>query len=150
MQGGHERRWLAGEQRKRIVIEVKVQDIEIRGTPAHLFQHCHMQGARILDRTVEPQRSWPYRGKFRGGAGVTAGEKRDLVIKGHEFLSQPMDYPLGAAVKLRRDGLGQRCDLRNAHETVLLAAWGVDRKLTRGRGVGFRLETRRRLLRLKI
>jgi hypothetical protein len=65
VQGCHERRRLPGQQRKRVVIEVAMQNVEITGAPADALQHRHVQRVRIAHRAVEAQRARPYGIKLR-------------------------------------------------------------------------------------
>src|SRR5215831_10702420 len=55
MQRTDERCRLAGKQGKRIVIEVKVQQVEIVSPLADLLEHGDVQRIRIADRTVQTQ-----------------------------------------------------------------------------------------------
>ncbi len=61
MQRRDERRRLPREQREWIVIEVKVQKIEVIRLAPHLLQHRHVQRVRIADGAVQSQRSRPAR-----------------------------------------------------------------------------------------
>ena len=70
MQGGQERRRLPVEQREWIVVEMKVQKIElfIVAFLPHALQHHHMQCIGIPHRAVEAQRFRPRCVEFRRGA----------------------------------------------------------------------------------
>ena len=46
-----------------------------------------------------------------GNDGVTAGERRDLVAASVELGDEPMDDPLGAAIRAGRDTLERWGDL---------------------------------------
>jgi hypothetical protein len=50
---------------------------------------------------------------------VTAREQRHLVPEFDQLVDQPGDDPLSAAIELRRDAFGQRCDLGDAHRDDL-------------------------------
>src|SRR5579884_3503918 len=52
VQSGHERRCLPREQRKRIVIEVKVKEVELGRAPIDALQHHHVPRALRLDGAV--------------------------------------------------------------------------------------------------
>ena len=88
VQRRQERRRLPVEQREWIVIEMKVQKIElfIIAFLPHTLQHHHMQCVGIPNRTVETQRFWPRRIEFRRGAGIAAGKQGDIMSQCHEFL----------------------------------------------------------------
>ena len=76
----------------------------------------------IGSRTVPSRRS--ARGHIASsladGARIAAGEQRDIVAESHQLLGEPGNDALGAAVQFRWDGLGQRCNLRDTHESRLL------------------------------
>src|SRR6266446_8937087 len=55
MERGDEWRRLTGKQRERIVIEMKVQHIEIMSPLANSLEHGHMQRIRVADRAVQTQ-----------------------------------------------------------------------------------------------
>jgi len=114
-------RALSRKQRERIIIEMKVEKIEVVGAAAHVFKHRHVQRVRIADRAVEPQRARPECFKFCGSAGVAACKQRDLVTERHQFFCQPVNDAFGASVKLRRNRLGERRNLSNVHQ------WAPDR-----------------------
>jgi hypothetical protein len=120
MQGRHERRGLPAKQRERVVVEMEMQEVEVGRLPADLLQHHHMQGTRVANGPIEPQRSGPYRPELGGRDGIAAGEQRDIVPERDQLLGQPGDYPFRSAIELGRNGLGQRGDLRDAHGSTLL------------------------------
>src|SRR5947209_18743503 len=116
VQRGDEWGRLAREQREWIVIEMKVQKIELVGAPPHVLQHVQVQRERVADRAVEAQRARREWLKLGRRARIAAGEQRDLVPERDEFLDEPVNDPFGSAVKPGRNGLRQRGNLRNVHE----------------------------------
>ena len=119
VQRGHERRRLAREQRERIIVEMKMQDVEIARALIDALQHHHVQRVGIAHRAVEPQRPRPHRFELRRGLRIAAGEQRDLVAERDQFLGEPRHDPFGSTIKLRRHRLRQRGDLRNMHRIDL-------------------------------
>ena len=117
MQGGQKRSWLPVEQRERVVVEMEVQKVEflIVAFLSYAFQHHHMQRVGIANGSVEAQRLWPCRVKFRRGLGIAAGEQRDIISKRYQFLGQPVYHPFGATIQFGGNSLRQRGNLRNAH-----------------------------------
>src|SRR4051812_848274 len=111
VQGGEERRRLAREQRERIVVEVKMQEVEFAGLAADLLEHRDMQRVGIADRTVEAQRARPVGLQFRRGLRVSAGKQRDVVTERDELFDEPVYDAFGSAVELGRNRLGQGSDL---------------------------------------
>ena len=59
VQRGNERRRLAGKHREWIVIEVKMQKVELARTLPDALQHQHVQCIGITDRAVEAERAGP-------------------------------------------------------------------------------------------
>jgi len=55
MEGGDKWRRLTGKQGERIVIEMKVQHIEIMSPLANSLEHGHMQRIGVADRAIETQ-----------------------------------------------------------------------------------------------
>src|SRR4030081_2737763 len=96
MQGGQKRCRLPREQRKRIIVEVKMQKVElfIVAFLSYAFQHHHMQGIGIPNRSVEAKGLGPCSFKSRRGLGITAGEQRDVVSQRYQFLGQPVYHSL--------------------------------------------------------
>src|SRR5215470_1701468 len=117
MQSGHERDRLAGKQRKRIIVQMEMKEIEFVRSPPHPLQHQHMQCVGISHRSVQAQRPRPRRLKPCRGARVRAGVQCDIMSEGNEFLGQPINDPLSSAIQLRRDGFGQRRNLSDLHLT---------------------------------
>ena len=120
VQRRHERRRLPGEQRERIIVEVEVQEVEIGGAPVDALQHHHVQRVGVAHRAVEPQRPRPRRFELRRRHRIAAGEQRHVVTERDQFLGQPGYHPLGAAIELGRDSLGQRRNLCDVHRTDLV------------------------------
>ena len=117
VQGGQKRGRLPGEQRERIVVEMKVQEVElfIVAFLQYALQHHHVQRVGIAHRSVKAQRLRPSRVQLCGGLGIAAGKQGDVVPQCHEFLGQPVYHPLGSAIKPGRNRLRQWSNLRDAH-----------------------------------
>src|ERR1035437_347703 len=120
VQGGQKRGRLAREQREPIVVEVKMQKVElfIVAFLSYALQHHYMQRVGIADRSVEAQGFRPCRVELRRGLRITTGEQRDVVSQRYQFLGQPVYHPLGSAIKLGGNSLRQRGNLRDAHLSV--------------------------------
>ena len=61
VQGSEKRRRLAREQREWVIVEVKVQDVELLRPSANALQHGHVQRVGVAHRAVEAQRLRPHR-----------------------------------------------------------------------------------------
>ena len=119
VQRGHERRRLAREQRERIIVEMKMQDVEIARALIDALQHHHVQPIGIAHRAVEPQRPRPRRFELGRGLRIARGKQRDLVAERDQFLGQPRHDPFGSTIELGRYRLRQRGDLRDMHRIDL-------------------------------
>lgn len=117
MHRSDERGGLPREHREGQIVEMEVQDIETAREPAHALEHGDVQRHRIAHRVVETQRTRPCRFELCRGARVAAGEQRHVMAEGHKLFREPGNDALGASVQFRWDGLGQRCNLRDSHET---------------------------------
>ena len=115
VQSGGEWRRLPGKQGERIIVEMKMQKIELAGTLIDALEHQHVQRVGIADRTIEPQCTRPYGFEPRRGDGIPAGEERYFVAECDQFLREPRHDALGSPIKLGRDRLRQGCDLGNMH-----------------------------------
>src|ERR1700689_53263 len=60
VQGGGKWRRLPGKQGERIIVEMKMQKIELARALIDALEHQHVQPVGIADRTVEPQCTRPY------------------------------------------------------------------------------------------
>ena len=74
MQRGDEWSRLAGKYREGIIIEMKVQQVELFRTAPHAFEHGHVQRIWIPHGAVEAQRARPTRLQLGRGLRVAAGE----------------------------------------------------------------------------
>src|SRR5215831_12129032 len=70
---------------------------------------CNAFGSR-----TEPSR-------IGGGLRIAAREQDDVMSERDELVGQPRNDTLGAAIELRRNGLGQRGYLRDVHGTILFS-----------------------------
>src|SRR5262245_15077796 len=139
MERGHEGRCPPRKQRKRVVVEMKVQEVEIRRSPTNLLEHREMQGIRVAHIAVQSQRARPAWHELCRCVRVTAGEQRDVVTERDELLSEPGDDPFGTTIELGRDSLGQWSNLRNSHSHDLSLSVSVYK--ARPRGIGDALQT---------
>src|SRR5262249_41212582 len=106
---------LTGKQGKRIVIEMKVQQIEIMSPLANSLEHGDMQRIRVADRAVKTQCLRPTCLQVGRGLRIAAREQNNVMSECNQFVGQPRNNALGASIKLRRDGLSQRGYLRDLH-----------------------------------
>src|SRR5215471_11468325 len=105
---------LTGKQGKRIVVEMKVQQIEIMRPLENSLQHGDMQRIRVADRAVKTQCLRPTCLQVGRGSRIAAREQDNVMSERNQFVGQPRNNALGASIKLRRNGLSQRgylCDL---------------------------------------
>src|SRR6185437_2526840 len=61
VQSRNEWRRLPREQRERVVVEVKVQDVEVQRASTDKFEHRSVKRKRIADRPIVPQCARPDR-----------------------------------------------------------------------------------------
>src|SRR5215470_14459903 len=115
MERGDEWCRLTGKQGKRIVIEMKVQQIEIVSPLANSLEHGDMQRIRVADRGVKTQCLRPTCLQVGRGLRIAAREQNNVMSECNQFVGQPRNNALGASIKLRRDGLSQRGYLRDLH-----------------------------------
>src|SRR5579863_8409420 len=97
MKRGDEWRRLSGEQRKRKIIQVEMQNVEFACNSSDLLEHGHVKRVRIADRTIEPERARPDCFEPCRGDGIAAGKQRDIVTLRDKLLRQPRNHALGAA-----------------------------------------------------
>jgi hypothetical protein len=86
--------------------------------PRPLGDSFEQQGAgsvRIGPLPAQTERAGPYWVKLAACPGIAAREERDVVAELDQFVNQPGDYPLGAAVEFRRDAFGQGSELSDTH-----------------------------------
>src|SRR5262249_27272670 len=110
---------LARKQGKWIVIEVKVQQIEIVNPLANLLEHGHVQRIRIADRAIQTQGLRPTCLEVRRSLRIAAREQYDLMSERDQFVGQPRNNTLGASIQPGRNGLGQRGYLCDLHPVIL-------------------------------
>src|SRR5262249_46251563 len=115
MERGDEWCRLTGKQGKRIVIEMKVQQIEIVSPLANSLEHGDMQRIRVADRAVKTQCLRPTCLQVGRGLRIAAREQNNVMSECNQFVGQPRNNALGASIKLRRNGLSQRGYLRDLH-----------------------------------
>ena len=105
MECGDERCWLSGKKRKWIIIEVKVQQIEIVSPLANSLEHGDMQRIRVADRAIKTQCLRPTCLYVGRGLRIAAREQDNVMSERNQFVGQPRNNALGASIKLRRNGL---------------------------------------------
>src|SRR5215468_7979728 len=134
MERGDEWCRLTGKQGKRIVIEMKVQQIEIVSPLANSLEHGDMQRIRVADRAVKTQCLRPTCLQVGRGLRIAAREQNNVMSERNQFVGQPRNNALGASIKLRRNGLSQRGYLRDLHaQSCLEIRLGLARSTTRPR-----------------
>src|SRR5262249_18303201 len=119
MERGDEWCRLTGKQGKRIVIEMKVQQIEIMSPLANSLKHGDMQRIRVADRAVKTQCLRPTCLQVGRGLRFAAREQDNVMSERNQFVGQPRNNTLGASIQLGRNGLGQRRYLRDLHPIIL-------------------------------
>ncbi len=102
-------------EREREIVHVAVDQVELLGPFEYLRQLHHVRRERIGDAVVQPDRTRHRRHQRRRGAGIAAGEERDVVPAAHLFLDQVGDDALGASVESGRHALVQRSHVSDAH-----------------------------------
>jgi hypothetical protein len=120
VQGGDGAATEGADQRELQDVDVEMKHVELVGALPHLLQHHRMMGQGIAHGRVEAQRHIAAGHQFGRGAGIGAGEQRDLVALTHEFLGEIGNDPFGAAIERRRDALIERRDLSDLHRQDLL------------------------------
>src|SRR5262249_30875102 len=115
MERGDEWCRLTGKQGKRIVIEMKVQQIEIMSPLADSLEHGDMQRIRVADRAVKTQCLRPTCLQVGRCLRIAARKQDNVMPERNQFVGQPRNNALGASIKLRRNGLSQRGYLRDLH-----------------------------------
>jgi len=119
MERGDEWCRLAGKKGEWIIIEMKVQQIEIVSPLANLLEHGHMQRIGIADRAIQTQGFRPTCLEVGRRFRIAAREQDDVMSERDQFVGQPRNDALGASIKLGRNGLSQRSYLRDLHATIL-------------------------------
>ena len=89
MERGDERGRLTGKQREWIVIEMKVQQIEIMSLLANSLEHGHMQRIRVADRAIQTQCLRPTYFESGRCLRITACEQDHLMPKRDQFVREP-------------------------------------------------------------
>src|SRR5262249_42310249 len=78
-----------GKQGKRIIIEMKVQQIELVSPLANALEHGHVQRIRVADRAVQTQCLRPTCLQLGGGLRIAAREQDDVMSERNELVGQP-------------------------------------------------------------
>jgi len=106
----------APQRQKRQEVEVVVDHVELVGAFDQL-QSGDQAPCTPIDpgRRLQADRAASHRDEVRTRARIAAGEEGDLVTTADELRGEPIDDPLGAAVKGRRNRLRDRCELCDAH-----------------------------------
>ena len=95
----------AGEVDGRGVMEnvnVKVQDVELRGHAADFVEHNEMIRNGISHGRVETESAFAADLKSSGGDRVAAGEEGHIMALPDQFLGKIGDDSLGSPIQLRR------------------------------------------------
>jgi hypothetical protein len=72
-----------------------------------------------------------------GGFRIPASEQRHLMLQAYQFIDQPRDHTLRAAVKFRRNTFGQRRYLGNSHRLSTFKTSGLKHNRSRHRPFAF-------------
>ena len=116
VQGGDKGGRLPAEQRKWEVVDVKVQNVELIGSPVDQFQHPCIGRHPVPYARIEPDRLRPHRLELRRSNQSSAGEQGHVVTHTDQFFGEISDHPLGSAVQLRGNRFKQRRNLSDAHD----------------------------------
>src|SRR5947199_8850865 len=82
------------------------------------FEHDKVQRVWIAHGAVETQRLRPGRLEFGRCARIAAGKQGNFMSERYEFLRQPGNAPLRAAIQYGWNSLRQRGNLRESHLCV--------------------------------
>ena len=94
---------------------MKVENVELIGSPADPVEHPEVIDERVLDLAVEPQSFLAAGLQASGGPRIAAGEQRHLVSLPNQFFRHIGDDPLGATVEPWRTAFVERRYLRDFH-----------------------------------
>ena len=100
VQGRDKRRRLSRQQRERVIVKVKVDDIKFAvrgGRPVRSYRYA-ARWDRALCRQAASARG-QIEARFAEVIGIAAGEQRNIMAERDEFLGQPGDDALGAAIE---------------------------------------------------
>ena len=78
-----------------------MNDVELVGALADLFERHDVIGQVILDRRIEPERSYAAGDEFGGRNGVTGREQGQLMTLANQFLGQVRNDAFRSAIELR-------------------------------------------------
>src|SRR2546425_80755 len=117
MQRGHMRYLLAAAEREMRIVNVEMDDVELRSALEHMFEHQDLVRQLIYAVFIEAQRTAARRDEVRLGHRVSTGEKRDLVALANQFLGEIRYNPFGTAIVFWRYAHIERRDLSNTHST---------------------------------
>ena len=95
---------------------MKVENVELIGSPAYPVEHPQVIDERVLDLAVEPQGVIATRFQHRGRLRIAAREQRHLVSVPNQLVGDVGDDPLGATVEPRRTAFVERRNLRDFHD----------------------------------
>ena len=96
-------------------VNVKVQDVELRGHPADLVEHDEMVGNRISYGGIKTKGLFTADLKSSGGDRVAAGEESHVVTLPDQFLGEIGNHALSSPVQLGWAAFHQRCYLSDLH-----------------------------------
>ena len=114
----HRRDGSAGEVDRQGVMEnvnVKVQDVELRGHAADFVEHNEMIRNGISHGRVETQSPFAANVKSSGGDRVAAGEQGHVMALPNQFLGQVGNDSLSSPIQLGRTAFHQRRYLSDLH-----------------------------------
>ena len=102
MQCGHGAAREFVKNREVKLVNVKVQDVELRCHLTHFVEHQHVVRNGIAHRWIEPKSMCAARHELGAGDGIPAGEQRDVMALRHQCLGEIADDSLRASVEARR------------------------------------------------
>jgi hypothetical protein len=98
-----------------MVINVKVNQVELVGPAEDLFDHPHMMSDGVDAVRIQPQRFLANRNESRGCDRIAAGKQGYLVSEGHQLLRKPRDDSFRPSIKTWRNAFVKWRDLGNPH-----------------------------------
>ena len=116
MQGVNERRGRKPPEDERRIIDMAMDEVEVREPIGHGAEMRDVGAELIVDAVVESKAARLSGHEPRRRARITRCEQRDVMTSPHELFGEPRDDALGTSVELRRDALEQRGDLSDPHD----------------------------------
>src|ERR1700688_1009942 len=105
-------------KRKMQIIRMKMDNIKLSAMLPHFFEHQDMVRKEIMaSRSCSKGSRTPWNESCIG-AGVAAGEERNVVPETHQFFGKPGNNALRAPIPGGRNAFVQWCNLGNFHREL--------------------------------